>query len=161
GPGRVEEGVAVEGLLVDVAPQQLAPALDAPVERVRVLAVEHGVGVVAVELDRRRPRRHGRVGAATDAGRHEEDGEGPHGSSLHVWTRAKSCEEDPLWRLRPDRYPLVMRKWDLLTAALDPHRGRPLFLQLSTAIANDIKKGRLRPGDALPGTRALAKRLGV
>jgi GntR family transcriptional regulator/MocR family aminotransferase len=54
-----------------------------------------------------------------------------------------------------------MRKWDLLTLALDPRRGAPLFLQLSNALADDIRSGRLKPGDALPGTRALAARLHV
>jgi GntR family transcriptional regulator/MocR family aminotransferase len=54
-----------------------------------------------------------------------------------------------------------MRKWEFLTAALDPHRDSPLFLQLSNAIADDIKKGRLKPGDALPGTRVLAEHLGI
>ena len=54
-----------------------------------------------------------------------------------------------------------MRKWDLLTLALEPRRGSPLFLQLSNALADDIRTGRLKPGDALPGTRALAARLRV
>ena len=54
-----------------------------------------------------------------------------------------------------------MRKWEFLTTALDPHRGSPLFLQLSNAIADDIKRGRLKPGDALPGTRVLAEHLGI
>jgi len=54
-----------------------------------------------------------------------------------------------------------MRKWELLTSALDPARRLPFFLQLSNAIADDIRKGRLKPGDALPGTRVLAESLGV
>jgi GntR family transcriptional regulator/MocR family aminotransferase len=54
-----------------------------------------------------------------------------------------------------------MRKWELLTLALVPRRGAPLFLQLSNALADDIRTGRLKPGDALPGTRALAARLRV
>ena len=54
-----------------------------------------------------------------------------------------------------------MLNWELLTAALDPRRDSPLFLQLSNAVADDIRSGRLKPGDALPGTRALAARLGV
>jgi GntR family transcriptional regulator/MocR family aminotransferase len=53
-----------------------------------------------------------------------------------------------------------MRKWEL-TLSLDGKRGLPLFLQLSSAVANDIRSGRLKPGEALPGTRALAERLGV
>ncbi len=54
-----------------------------------------------------------------------------------------------------------MRKWDLLTSALQPGGRTPLFLQLANAIAEDIRRGRLKPGDALPGTRVLAGRLGV
>ncbi|MEO8552348.1 MAG: PLP-dependent aminotransferase family protein, partial [Kofleriaceae bacterium] len=54
-----------------------------------------------------------------------------------------------------------MRKWELLTTALDPALDAPLFLQLANAIAGDIHAGRLRPGDALPGTRVLAQQLGV
>src|SRR5277367_1202193 len=54
-----------------------------------------------------------------------------------------------------------MRKWELLTSSLVPRRGSPLFLQLSNALADDIRTGRLKPGDALPGTRALAVRLRV
>jgi GntR family transcriptional regulator/MocR family aminotransferase len=37
----------------------------------------------------------------------------------------------------------------------------PLFLRIARAIADDIRCGRLRAGDALPGTRALAESLGV
>jgi GntR family transcriptional regulator/MocR family aminotransferase len=54
-----------------------------------------------------------------------------------------------------------MRKWDLLTTVLDPQLHAPLFVQLANAIAGDIRDGRLRPGDALPGTRALAQQLGI
>jgi len=53
-----------------------------------------------------------------------------------------------------------MRKW-ALTLQLDASSGLPLFLQLSKAVADDIRRGRLRPGDALPSTRALAAELGV
>ena len=54
-----------------------------------------------------------------------------------------------------------MRKWRLLTAALDPADPRPLYMQLSNAIAEDIRKGRLKPGDPLPGTRVLAQQLRI
>lgn len=37
----------------------------------------------------------------------------------------------------------------------------PLFMQVATSIAQDIVRGRLRPGDRLPGTRTLAVKLGV
>jgi GntR family transcriptional regulator / MocR family aminotransferase len=54
-----------------------------------------------------------------------------------------------------------MLNWELLTTALDPRRDSPMFVQLSEALANDIRTGRLKPGDPLPGTRALATRLRV
>jgi len=38
---------------------------------------------------------------------------------------------------------------------------QPLFLQIARAIAEDISRGRLRPGACLPGTRTLATTLGV
>ncbi|HEY3521056.1 MAG TPA: PLP-dependent aminotransferase family protein [Rhodanobacteraceae bacterium] len=53
-----------------------------------------------------------------------------------------------------------MRRWTL-TIALDPQREQPLFLQLAGAIAEDIRRGRLKTGDALPGSRELADLLGV
>jgi len=55
----------------------------------------------------------------------------------------------------------AMLNWELLTIALDPRRDSPMFVQLSEALANDIRTGRLKPGDALPGTRVLASRLRV
>jgi len=54
-----------------------------------------------------------------------------------------------------------MLKWELLTAALGARRGTPMFVQLSEALASDIRTGRLKPGDPLPGTRALATLLRV
>jgi GntR family transcriptional regulator / MocR family aminotransferase len=54
-----------------------------------------------------------------------------------------------------------MLNWELLTAALDARRGTPMFVQLSEALATDIRTGRLKPGDPLPGTRALAAVLRV
>lgn len=53
-----------------------------------------------------------------------------------------------------------MRRWEL-SVALDPARDQPLFLQLASAVADDIRNGRLKPGDALPGSRELAECLGV
>ena len=44
-----------------------------------------------------------------------------------------------------------MLNWELLTAALDARRGTPMFVQLSEALAGDIRSGRLKPGDPLPG----------
>lgn len=39
--------------------------------------------------------------------------------------------------------------------------GTPLFLRIARALADDVRRGRLRPGDALPGSRTLAETLGV
>jgi GntR family transcriptional regulator / MocR family aminotransferase len=39
--------------------------------------------------------------------------------------------------------------------------GEPLFLRIVRAITNDIRRGRLRAGTALPGTRTLARMLAV
>lgn len=54
-----------------------------------------------------------------------------------------------------------MRKWELLTLTFESGPGSPLYLQVSNAFADDIRNRRLKPGDALPGTRVLAERLGV
>src|SRR5215470_16018422 len=53
-----------------------------------------------------------------------------------------------------------MRTWDLV---LPVERGddSALFLQIARAIADHIRQGRLRPGDPIPGTRSLARSLGV
>ena len=45
--------------------------------------------------------------------------------------------------------------------ALDPDDRLPLFVQIERAITGDVRRGRLRPGDQLPGTRTLAGELGV
>jgi GntR family transcriptional regulator / MocR family aminotransferase len=52
------------------------------------------------------------------------------------------------------------RSWEL---ALDVDRGGalPPFLQIARALAADIQRGRLRPGDRLPGSRRLADSLRV
>ncbi len=42
-----------------------------------------------------------------------------------------------------------------------PEGESPLFVRIARAITGDIGRGRLRPGDALPGSRTLAKSLGV
>jgi GntR family transcriptional regulator / MocR family aminotransferase len=53
-----------------------------------------------------------------------------------------------------------MPTWDF---ALEPHRAGdlPIFLQVARAITEDIRRGRLRPGVKLPGSRRLARQLGV
>src|SRR5258708_6799934 len=38
---------------------------------------------------------------------------------------------------------------------------QPIFLRLARAISDDLRRGRLKPGDALPGSRSLARALGV
>lgn len=48
-----------------------------------------------------------------------------------------------------------------LAIQLDRDRVETLYLQISTAIIEGIRKGRFRPGDPLPGTRVLAEQLGV
>jgi GntR family transcriptional regulator/MocR family aminotransferase len=53
-----------------------------------------------------------------------------------------------------------MRRWNL-SVALDQGREKPLFLQLANAIAEDIRCGRLKPGEPLPGTRELAESLAL
>lgn len=40
-------------------------------------------------------------------------------------------------------------------------RNTPIFAQLAELISAEIRRGRLRPGDRLPGTRPLAEELGV
>src|SRR5712691_11185840 len=53
-----------------------------------------------------------------------------------------------------------MARWEL-AIELDRQKDVPLYLQIARAITGDIRRGRLRPGDALPGSRTLARSLGV
>lgn len=53
-----------------------------------------------------------------------------------------------------------MGSWDL-AIVLDRTRPEPLYLQLVKALGDGIRTGRFKPGDALPGTRAMAELLGV
>jgi GntR family transcriptional regulator / MocR family aminotransferase len=39
--------------------------------------------------------------------------------------------------------------------------GQPIFLNLATTLIREIERGRLKPGDALPGTRTMARNLGL
>jgi GntR family transcriptional regulator/MocR family aminotransferase len=50
--------------------------------------------------------------------------------------------------------------WEF-TIELDRGRTAPLSQQIARAISEDIQRGRLRPGDRLPGSRTLARTLGV
>src|SRR5436853_6336014 len=53
-----------------------------------------------------------------------------------------------------------MAQWQV---ALDLQAGdeQPIFIRLARAISDDVRRGRLKPGDALPGSRSLAPALGV
>jgi GntR family transcriptional regulator/MocR family aminotransferase len=53
-----------------------------------------------------------------------------------------------------------MSRWSF-PVSLDSRSTTPLFLQIARAIADDVARGRLRPGAALPGSRSLAAELGV
>ena len=53
-----------------------------------------------------------------------------------------------------------MARWEV-TFALERQRGVPLFQQIARAVTKDIRRRRLRSGDRLPGTRTLARALGV
>ena len=53
-----------------------------------------------------------------------------------------------------------MNQWDF-PVELDPGGDAPLFLQIARAVAADVARGRLHPGDPLPGTRTLAEALAV
>lgn len=47
------------------------------------------------------------------------------------------------------------------TIHLDPESRAPLYLQVVSALQGEIHRGRLKPGDHLPGYRTLAESLGV
>ena len=48
-----------------------------------------------------------------------------------------------------------------MALSLDESSPVPLFLQIAKAIERAIQEGRLKPGEALPGTRAMGDQLGV
>lgn len=54
----------------------------------------------------------------------------------------------------------MLRPWDL-TLTVDRAAATSLFLQITDGIADAIRRGRLKPGMALPGSRDLAAHLGV
>jgi GntR family transcriptional regulator/MocR family aminotransferase len=54
-----------------------------------------------------------------------------------------------------------MSRPDSLPMALDPSHSVPLFLQIVKAVSEDVLRGRLRPGQPLPGSRTLAAEIGV
>jgi GntR family transcriptional regulator/MocR family aminotransferase len=51
-----------------------------------------------------------------------------------------------------------MARWEL---AVDLGGEGPVFLRIARALSEAIRRGRLRPGERLPGSRALAAQLGV
>jgi GntR family transcriptional regulator/MocR family aminotransferase len=53
-----------------------------------------------------------------------------------------------------------MRGWEL-AFDLRSDDEQPIFLRLARAISDEVRRGRLRAGDALPGSRTLARSLGV
>jgi GntR family transcriptional regulator / MocR family aminotransferase len=53
-----------------------------------------------------------------------------------------------------------MARWEF-SLTVDRRQKAPLFVQIARAIVSDITRGRLRAGDMLPGTRTLARTLGV
>src|SRR5262245_34197248 len=46
-------------------------------------------------------------------------------------------------------------------AETDGNEALPVFLRIARAVAEDVRRGRLRPGQALPGSRTIAASLGV
>ncbi len=55
--------------------------------------------------------------------------------------------------------PRQRSRWEL-AVDLSGHEG-PLFLRIARTIVDEVRRGRLRPGDELPGSRVLATTLGV
>ncbi len=51
-------------------------------------------------------------------------------------------------------------RWDL-AVPLDRSSATPIFLQIANGLADDIRRGRLKPGQPLPGSRRLAAALGL
>lgn len=54
----------------------------------------------------------------------------------------------------------MLRPWKI-EIQLDKKSGKAVYLQIADAIVSDIQSGRLKPGDALPGSRNLAEIIGV
>lgn len=53
-----------------------------------------------------------------------------------------------------------MARWEF-TVTFDRTSSRPLVRQIADALCAELRRGRLRPGDRLPGSRTLARTLGV
>src|SRR5689334_21835806 len=54
----------------------------------------------------------------------------------------------------------MKRLWEL-ALDIDRRAALPPFLQIARALVADVQRGRLRPGDRLPGSRTLAASLRV
>src|ERR1043165_9493490 len=76
--------------------------------------------------------------------------------SMRSPCRMVVCSFLPL--LENTTYPL-MRAWTF-PVSVDTASTTPLFLQIARAISDDVTRGRLRPGDPLPGSRSLTEELG-
>jgi GntR family transcriptional regulator/MocR family aminotransferase len=63
--------------------------------------------------------------------------------------------------LAPSRSSHTDESWEFAFAIERGHSKQPLFLQIARTLVDDICRGRLKPGDRLPGTRTLARSLGV
>ena len=50
---------------------------------------------------------------------------------------------------------------DAAADVLSPADHSPLFVKIAARLSQEIRRGRLQPGDRLPGTRSLAEQLGV
>jgi GntR family transcriptional regulator / MocR family aminotransferase len=55
---------------------------------------------------------------------------------------------------------LTVARWQH-PIAIDPGAPLPVFLQIARAIADDVRRGRLKRGEVLPGSRTLADEIGV
>src|SRR6187399_1631174 len=66
-------------------------------------------------------------------------------------------------RMKISDRPVVARSagdWEV-TLVANERSGAALYVQIAQAVVADIRRGRLTPGQRLPGTRTLAERLGV
>src|SRR5829696_7096382 len=75
-----------------------------------------------------------------------------------VWSKEPVCET-PYGQFGIPCYGRLVREL-AFTVERDSSK-RPLFLQIARTVVDDICRGRLKPGDRLPGTRTLARSLGV
>src|SRR4051812_31806623 len=72
----------------------------------------------------------------------------------HEYRRAGPCKST---RNEIIARPAMQWQLALQTAESD----QPVFLQIARAVIDDVKRGRLKPGAPLPGSRTLAETLGV